>query len=285
MSNKYAEVGPIQIWFPDTSSAEFSILHDLAELFGLALQHEAVKKLEQQLATLNLQPRPVIDYEADSTHIMSKSPTTILAVAEAITTLSEPPNSVISHGFSRDSLLKRLTAWKRPRPQDWRTGDVFAIPLKDGRFSFGQVVGIMVEYRAPICAWFALSKASPFVTEEELIDATLLTIFNGSGVELNDGAFDVVANIEVLADPSRAKKGTSISEGFLVGFAEAWFGLSPWNVLYPGYYDRCLLPGRTRPPGAIVLSEGDRHEYRRRYFNLDENNQRIEQVSQTNWTT
>jgi hypothetical protein len=37
-----AKFGPITIWFPDASSDVFSIFEDIAELFGLDEQHQAV---------------------------------------------------------------------------------------------------------------------------------------------------------------------------------------------------------------------------------------------------
>jgi hypothetical protein len=108
---------------------------------------------------------------------------------------------------------------------------------------------------------------------KNLLEASVVLIVNGAGFELNDGTFKVGRNVTVLADSSRAERGMSISEGFLIDFAERWFGLAPWNVLDPGYYEKLLLPGRSLPLTAIMLSESERNDYRRKHFNIDENNQ------------
>jgi plasmid stabilization system protein ParE len=153
-----AKFGPITIWFPDASSDVFSIFDHIAELFGLEEQHQAVLLLEAQLDKLELQPRPDIDYEGDRASIFSKNPTTIFTVANMIVELAKPPMSDLGPEFDGEAVLARMKAWKRPEPQSWKIGDVFSIPLADSRFSFGQVVGLLKAYRAPVCAWFALRK-------------------------------------------------------------------------------------------------------------------------------
>ncbi|WP_367758216.1 Imm26 family immunity protein [Ammoniphilus sp. 3BR4] len=67
--------------------------------------------------------------------------------------------------------------YKRTKPQKWKVGDVFSIPLSDGTFSFGQV--LWAEYRSsPNCALFDC-RSKEILPIEKIIAIFATAFFRG----------------------------------------------------------------------------------------------------------
>ncbi|WP_255495211.1 hypothetical protein [Dysgonomonas sp. 521] len=88
--NEFIKYGNVEIELPNETIGYFSIFQDLTSLFGVECQSEAVFILKNELKKCSdLNPKPNIDYEADNTHIDSRSADTIFKVAEIIDNLTK----------------------------------------------------------------------------------------------------------------------------------------------------------------------------------------------------
>ncbi len=106
------------------------------------------------------------------------------------------------------NMLKRikqaLLTWKRPKPQKWNVGDVFCIPLSDGRFTFGQA--LWAEFKSsPNCALFDCRdrKIPPI---DIIISSTVISVLNIGSHELDGFTWKVVGNAPVNIKKSQVPK-------------------------------------------------------------------------------
>ena len=262
--NKKDQFGPITIFLPDENSREFSIFQDLAELFGIEYNNDAVKILKEKLKELNnLKPKPNIDAEADAVSLSSTSADTIFKVAECINSLAIEKFHINLSAEQKAKILYDLKTWKRPKPQKWHIGGIFFIRLSDNTFVFGQILP-KDEY-SNICALFLLRKNNQDYSIDELKQTKILTVL-GVGMDcINDGTYKIIGDSVPLVDPSmRINKNTSYGSDVLKDLAEAYFGLKPWNILYrENYYDDLLMNGLMPPENAIVLKPNERLKYRK----------------------
>jgi hypothetical protein len=273
MKSTQYRIGPIKINFPDQNQGYFSVFEDLAELFGREYQSDAVKSLRAKLK--DIKPKASIDYEADFTHITTSNVDTLISVTNAIVELSKSKHEDYSK-INQLALREIFQQAKknRPKPFEWKTGDVFAIPLADKTFSFGQVL----DKRYCTCVLFNYKSDNPKISNLyffELIPLSILHLSNGD--LLNNGQWTIIFNEQVKLDPSigyggRAGTIGSISHGrckAMVDLANAYWGLQPWNVMFEeNYYDKLLLSGITIPNTAIILSQDERTKYRREKFGI-----------------
>ncbi|MBP8083829.1 MAG: hypothetical protein KAZ87_11575 [Spirochaetes bacterium] len=272
--------GLIEISYPNENEACFTIFENLADLFDCEVQSDAVKLLKDALKIIpDLKPKPDIDYESDFTHITSRSPDTILKVANTIHNLINLPKPSIS--LEEHNLISLdLKSWKRPKRQKWNIGDIFAIKLDDGFYSYGQVLGIHT-YKSPTNCLFEIKSDKLMIPIEAIISSRILTILHCDACYLSDYSFQIIYNHKVLANPNSGPWGkceshvgqTTGSDGHILDLANAWWGLIPWNVMHDeDYYDQHLLKGVARSKLALVLSIKDRIKYRKDVLKIDENN-------------
>jgi hypothetical protein len=226
------QIGNIIIRLPDENSKQFYIFQDLADLFGDEYQSDSVSKLRKELKTLDLKPKPSIDYEADNASIRTSNANTIFETAKIINELSIPEIK-INDEKSWTDLYDKLKEWKRPKPQKWTVGDIFTFKVKDDSFVFGQVVG-----KYPTCALFALKSDSDTVSEDDLRKAKAITILHLTPNRLNDFSWKVLRNIDVLVSKDSGPWGSdeirighkSATPGYLEDVATYyWFGEHDWN--------------------------------------------------------
>lgn len=268
MRKNYVECGVVTIYLPDESSAVFSIFEDVATLFDTDYQSQAVDMLKKRLAELpDLKPKPMIDYEADRMQISSRSPRTIYQVAIVINQLAVKSPDLGSS--DQETILLQLSEWKRPKPKKWLIGSLFSIPLRDGSYMFGQVIGTHLTKTQPILILFDLRKAKPEVSTTELEESTILTAINADNESLNNGTYHIVGTADPMYEASLVEKKSSHGDVLLLNLGEAYYGLHPWNVLYEEtYYDKLLLPGILRPTMAQVLTAEQRAAYRKQHWGL-----------------
>ena len=96
----------------------------MADLLGFEYQNDAVSKLRKELKTIDLKPKPSIDYEADNASIRTSNADTIFETAKIINELSIP-EITINDKKTWSDLHKKLKDWKRPKPQKWTVGDLY----------------------------------------------------------------------------------------------------------------------------------------------------------------
>ncbi|SIS39805.1 Immunity protein 26 [Chryseobacterium joostei] len=259
------------IQLPDKSSAEFSIFEDLAELFGQEFQTEAVGILKDALKSPDLKPKPNIDYESDFVQVSSKNADAIFTVAKTIYQLTVPEKRTEITEAELDDIYNQLKKWKRPPKQKWEIGDVFSVPLLDGTFSFGQIVGTHSTATSPVLTLFEIKQEKDNITTEELIIARVLSVWNADEEPIVSHQYKILFNEELLVSPEKVKNKKRSGGADLHVLANVYFGLEPYNVMFKeNYYDDFWQPNIQRPQHIIWLSDEEREKYRKEKFNINE---------------
>lgn len=226
-------VGNFKIYLPDENSRQFYIFCDLADLFNLDYQGDAVSKLREEIKKLDFKPKPSLDYESDMVSIRSSNHLTILNVAKAVDELVT--ENWKSHFTNEDwaAIESKLKNWKRPKAQYWNEKDVFSIELNDGSYAFGQV--LVKEKFQKTFALFDYKSSSEEIDLNILKKAETLTILHLMGLKLNDRSWKVIGSSkELLANPNKGpwgdNSGRTGSDKFLETIANYhWFGICKWK--------------------------------------------------------
>ncbi len=277
MTNLEIKFDFFTIQLPDESSAVFSIFEDLTDFFGTEYQSEAFDLLKAKLKDLDLKPKPNLDYESDFTQIDSKNADTIFEVAKAIHSLSISKKKTELSNNELETIYGQLKKWKRPPRQKWKIGDVFSIPLLDGTFSFGQIVGTHLTPKCPILALFEIKQKLNVITTEELIKIRVLSVWNSDEEYITNHKYKVLFNYEPIANSESVKNKKKSGGANIHDLANVFFGLEPYNVMFKeDYYDDFLQPNIERPQNIVWLNKDERNKYRLEKFKIDENNNRIE---------
>jgi hypothetical protein len=162
----------------------------------------------------------------------------------------------------------RLKIHKRPKPRSWKIGDLFAVPLGDGAFSFGQVLWNSADFNSPTCALFEHRATDTAAAIDEILTSRTLTILHVPPAALDEGRWPVIGNADPINDPFAGPCGHpeqvgGIHSDILEEMARAWWGLDPWNMYYkPTYLDFYLLPGIERSEHARLLSPSELDAFR-----------------------
>lgn len=271
------KLGPVVIHLPDATLKYFYINADLAELFGLEYSDEVPKKFNAALKALPTGRRPKlnIDFEGDNTSIKSPKAEMILEAALLINDLSIASFKKVISSKEVDQAKKALAAWKRPKKQNWKVGDVFSIPLSDGSYGFGQILD--EQYKIGIsCALFELKSPTMDKPVKEICGTKVISVLHTTANLLNNFHWRVFGNFNPVTKGSSGSSGevnavgsSSYSPNVLGHLLEAYYGLAPWNSMKDeNYYDKMLLPGKLfrpamkRPKTAKILSPEERDALR-----------------------
>ncbi|SEB51022.1 Imm26 family immunity protein [Paenibacillus sp. GP183] len=258
------QVGMIKLHLPDHNTPGFMIIQSLKNEFQVSTNSEAVKKLRAALRKLNneLIKMVKIDYEDSFVLIKasSKRAEEILKVALLINDLAT--NSVKIEPFYLEEVRLIINTWNRPKPQKWKLGDIFSIPLSDGSLSFGQVV--WEKYKtSPHCALFEC-RGKDIPSIDNIVSSPVISVLNLGSVCLNSFDWKIIGNSQVKIDKKQVAQmhhedgSQSYSAGILTSLAEAYYGLEPWNALD---CDELLMMNIKRPKTAFFLSEEELEEY------------------------
>ncbi|MFC7371592.1 Imm26 family immunity protein [Fictibacillus iocasae] len=267
--NTSCRIGMIDVFLPDASTSYFRIDDDLAEYFHLETNDEAVKWLRKTLREKiepKLYKRILIDYESSAVMIRTTSSDLILETAVIINEMAHSNLSEEEAAIAR----KQLLSHKRPKKQKWKVGDIFQVPLENGTYTFGQVV--WKSYTHPVCGLLDLhlSDVPPL---EDFIPPSFIAVLSITPNFLDNHRWKVLGNLAVaiqVEDVPEEFRGTddagamSFTSGILEDLANAFFGVTPWNVSADeDFFDEILLPSVKRRSTAIVLSSTKRTLYRR----------------------
>ncbi|OIK10670.1 Imm26 family immunity protein [Bacillus sp. MUM 13] len=262
-------LGKIEMLLPDASISYFFIDEDLAELFKLETNNEALKllrKTAREKIEPNIYKRIGFDYESSAVIIRTTNAETILEIALVINDLANVTLSEEEINNTKNQLLSH----KIPKKQKWKVGDIFQIPLENGTYAFGQVV--WKSYTQPVCGLFDINKTN-VPTLEEIMNYPFISVLSLTPSSLDNHRWKVLGNMQVkiqMEDVPRKFNGTpcagamSFTDGILEDLANAFYGVTPWNVsAEEDYFDRILLPTVKRPSTAKVLSISERNIYRK----------------------
>jgi hypothetical protein len=143
----------------------------------------------------------------------------------------------------------------------WDIGNLFAVPLADGSYSLGQVVGREAQVLNSItCAFFqtrvpehALPSVLGVPPISDLISVQFITKDNLTG-----RLWKVLGNYPVTLDAkyfphedTRARRWVGakmIGSGIISNFLNAYFGLEAWDQMKdPNYFDKLLIDPKAKP--------------------------------------
>lgn len=268
------DVGIVKIHLPSAVSPSFLIAQSLGEEFGLETNYEAEEKLRVTLKGLNSDTYKKVNIDAEAGCIFisanSKQGNHILEVAIVINQLAIPPFRQELDPKHIEVVRNALTTWKRPKPQKWKEGDVFSIPLSDGSLGYGQVLWQQVK-KSVTCALFGC-RSKEFLPIEEIIQSTIISVITTRSGELDNHKWKVIKNAPLKIEKSMVPwehsgdpgVGSKIyQESTLSSFLEAYFAIKPWNFLpaKDNFMDTLLLPGVSRPNNVVILTKEQKRLY------------------------
>jgi hypothetical protein len=238
------DLGAVTIWLPTASEPSCNIFHDLAEAFGMETSADAVERLRRGWRESGCKGRLDIDHESDFVSVHA-SRHAIVDVAALVDRLAVPEHS---RGVS-DAEVARVRAvvkaHRRPRRFQWEVGDVFAMPLPDGTFAFGQVLWEQdfakgSGLRAPTCALFEHRAESAEADLDEVTTSRTITILHVDSDHLDRREWLVIGRRPPMNDPFSGpcgKPGTvgCVSWDGLDHLAQRWHGIAAWNANFDEY--------------------------------------------------
>ncbi|KGR73641.1 Imm26 family immunity protein [Ureibacillus manganicus] len=270
------QLGIVPINLPDASLSYFWISEDFADPFNLETNREAENIIKDALKSTvesKVLKRVKFNTESDAVVIRAKKAEDIIVVAKVI---NEIIHKTISDGEVR-RVQNILLKHKRPKKQKWQVGDIFSIKLKDGSFTFGQVLwakayGARGRLGMPTCSLFEKRTTDNFILSE-IINSKVISVVTITANALDSYEWEVIGSEEVTLNKEEVPwhlsgeggvGAKSFSDDILKSLSEAYHGLDPWNISYKeDFFDEILLPGVKRPATAIVLSTEERDAYRK----------------------
>jgi len=172
-----------------------------------------------------------------------------------------------------NSLLARMKNYPvgglpmaRKKKRAWSIGDIFCIPLSDGTYSIGQVVGQEPEaLNSVICVFFSRRLGTvPIQLDGQLSERELLSVLFVTRDLLDSGDWQVFCRTEpfpirkyinVSALKAAGFVGVDIiGSGIVMKFLNAYHNLYPWNGFYePDYLDRLLVSADKKPSHVLLI--------------------------------
>ncbi len=150
------------------------------------------------------------------------------------------------------------------KAQLWNAGDIFSVQQKDGQFSVGQVLDLMIK-NVVSCAFFDIrfSGEPPSLT---LVSEKLISCASVTRDALDKGDWKVIGRQNIIVGRAmwpnerfRAKKwvGAKIYDSIILdSFLNAFYGLDTWDKWHdPNYLDRLLISPDKKPKN-IILGKG-----------------------------
>src|SRR6185312_4777670 len=239
----------------------YRLFLDLAELFGVRTNREALNRLQTAWRTEGGRGMLGADREADRVSLFA-SRDSIVDVALLIDRLTVPSLRRASTVEEVARVRAIVKTYKRPPRFRWEVGDVFAVPLKDGSFGFGQVLweqtfSERTEIRAPTCALLDLRAQELPKSLGTALASRVVAILHVQSHHLDEQEWTVIGRDSPVADPFSGPCGHpgkvgSVSWDGLEVISGAWHGLEPWNDKYR--FEDYLIPGITRPDRALMVA-------------------------------
>ena len=112
--NYTLQIGKIRMFIPDSSSKEYIIFEDLAELLDLETNYDAMVFIRNQVKGAGIKGKVRFDSESDCVEIYSTSGKTLLQVAILV-------NELIDEAFTfanQREYEQFIGSWKRPKSKN-----------------------------------------------------------------------------------------------------------------------------------------------------------------------
>lgn len=226
------ELDFLKIYLPDGDRKTFLLYGDFRKLAEAKYQADAVKKIKNSLRGLNFKSQPAIYHEENAAGIRTKDPQIFVQVIQQLRQSFAVPLDAAFNEDHWNEFYQKLLAWKAPKRQKWKLGDIFSIELQDHSFAFGQVVGSY-----PTVALFDLKSASNQLLLSELTNKKIITIIHVTATALNNHTWKIVGHLPPVADEDAGPEGSSQlhigHSSYSSNVLEAvcnyyWFEISKW---------------------------------------------------------
>ncbi|WET42274.1 Imm26 family immunity protein [Citrobacter enshiensis] len=158
-----------------------------------------------------------------------------------------------------------MTTNKRRRKQSWDVGDMFTVPLSDGTYCIGKVVGFEPKaLNSAICAFYAhrmdeIPSSEPVLNDNDLISILFVTrdlLDSGDWKVFSQysDAFPIDKYLNLTDLQSNGFIGVkSIGSGLIIKLMNAYYSLTPWNAFYdPNYLDSLLISPDKKPKNVLL---------------------------------
>ncbi len=157
--------------------------------------------------------------------------------------------------------------WRKKKPsKKWEVGSVFLVPLSDGDYAVGQVIGYEYEALGSVVCVFSNLKLSDPEQEIAFGAADIISALFVTTDALDRGSWEVAGKTSAIPVQSffdiRALKrndfiGVTVrGSGIVRQFLNAYFGLAPWDCYYrPDYLDELLLSPEKKPSSLRYKSD------------------------------
>jgi hypothetical protein len=158
------QLGVLEIVLPTAGESQCYVFHDLTELLGVPSNSEALDRFKAEWKKQRKRGRLDLDCEADAVSIYGGREAileaALLIYELAVPSVTRPTSAEV------DEARATIKRHKRPPRSRWAVGDVFAAPLVDGSFVFGQVLWEATfatgsGVRAPTVALFEHRRTDP----------------------------------------------------------------------------------------------------------------------------
>lgn len=151
------------------------------------------------------------------------------------------------------------------RKVKWVPGDVFVIPLCDGRVAIGQVLDLMMVNQVRV-ALYDETFPSPeaIVLAQSCQPEHLVSLITSSREQLDYGVWKIVGNRPVLVPLPQYPNEQFRAQGWVGAkhydaalvedFMEAFYALRPWdNWFDPNYFDAFLISPSKKPNRLLLV--------------------------------
>jgi len=153
--------------------------------------------------------------------------------------------------------------------QQWETGNIFLVELKDGKFVLGQIVGREADVLNNVsCAFFDIrvSNLNDLERTQDLPVSKIFSILFVTREFLDSGKWKIAGSRHVSVEKRLfhyevlREKGfvgaKVIGSGIVIEFLNAFYGLHPWDDWKdPNYLDKLLL-SNDKKPATLVFKNG-----------------------------
>ena len=156
----------------------------------------------------------------------------------------------------------------RSKKIKWNFGDVFAIPLLNGKFAIGQVLDLIMTNVIRCALFDEVIDDTKGVDLDVICNSTkLISLIASSREQLDYGVWEIIGNKKILIPKSKFPYeklrdkgwvGATFHDAALVeDFLNAFHALSPWDDWHdPNYLDEYLIDKSKKPPNLILSKKG-----------------------------
>jgi len=274
--NLSLDIGIVKIHLPDVINPCFMIAQSLGEEFGLETNYEAEEKLRNTLKSKDKDTYKKVNIDAEGGCVFinanSKQGNSKLEVAIIINELAiQPIRQELTSDFIEEA-RNVLTTWKRPKPQKWQEGDIFAIPLSDRTFGYGQVLWHQNKKSSVTCAIFDC-RSRELKPIEDIVQSTVTSVMTVKNLyDLKNGKWKVIGKHSLVIEESnvplehsgKSEVGSKIYQEYILeSFIEGYYAIKPWNYLpfKDNFMDSLLLPDVVRPGNVFLLTKEQKKLY------------------------